>query len=567
MKRAPAPEATTRDQSLPGAAATAAPHFLVVRIADVRESDQNTRKNFDKAKLAELTTSVKAKGILTPLLVRPRGAHFEIAAGHRRLRAAKAAGLAEIPVLVRDMTDVEFLEVLTIENLQREDLHPLEEAEGYQGLLERGGYDVPAIATKVGKSTSYVYQRVKLVDLVPEAKAAFLKGTFEAGHAILLARLEAPQQKQALAWARQRFLGGRDFASVRALGDYIQRDVLLDLARAPFPIDDAELVPAAGACGPCPKRTGNQSELFADVKKGDACTSPACYKAKVAALVERKAEAVAGKTGAPAVRISTEYARSADRIPKGVVAMDYRPGKGYRLVTGNGCAHAEPAVVAHGGGRHDETKLGAVVSICRKAGCNAGEPRSSASSSGRAYAAQRKREQVRRTRETAVAAAVRAAVLPKVKWPLERPVLELVARHLWSEGYAERDAVAARRGWVKPQKTAARFAPYRALRGVLDKHLPKLDRRALAELLVELVISGPDAVNPRGTGGGRSTSSLIVAAAKHFRVNAAAVRRTLEAAWRKADAAKKKSTPKKKAKARARDKRRKVQTSAKRKAA
>ena len=103
-----------------------------------------------------LTASVKARGVLQPLLARLNAEGFEIAAGHRGFRASKAAGLEAAPVVVRPMTDVEFLDVLTIENLLREDVHPLEEADGYRALMapppKGAGYDVDTIAAKVSKS-------------------------------------------------------------------------------------------------------------------------------------------------------------------------------------------------------------------------------------------------------------------------------------------------------------------------------------------------------------------------------------------------------------------------------
>jgi len=107
---------------------TATLGYQVVPLADLHESKRNPRKHFNAEALAELAASIAAKGVLTPLLVRPNAAGYEIAAGHRRYRAAKAAGVDQVPAIVREMTDTEFLEILTIENLQREDVHPLEEA-------------------------------------------------------------------------------------------------------------------------------------------------------------------------------------------------------------------------------------------------------------------------------------------------------------------------------------------------------------------------------------------------------------------------------------------------------
>jgi ParB/RepB/Spo0J family partition protein len=173
--------------------------FAVVPLEQLHESPLNTRKTFDAAKLAELTESIRVQGVITPLLVRSNAEGYEIASGHRRFRAAAAAGLESVPAIVRPMTDEQFLEVLQIENLLREDVHPLEEAAGYRLLLDsRKGYDVARIAERVGKSVKYVYDRIKLLALIPKAQELFLEDRITAGHAILLARLKPDDQKRAL---------------------------------------------------------------------------------------------------------------------------------------------------------------------------------------------------------------------------------------------------------------------------------------------------------------------------------------------------------------------------------
>lgn len=169
-----------------------------IPLTRLHESPLNPRKYFDPVKLAELTESVKAKGIITPLIVRPNASGFEIGAGHRRYKAATAAGLADAPCIVRPMDDAAFIEVLVIENEQRHDLGPLEEAEGYRLLMTKAGYTVDKIAERVGMSVKYVYDRVKLLQLIPEAQQLVRDEKITAGHAILLARLKPEQQKKAI---------------------------------------------------------------------------------------------------------------------------------------------------------------------------------------------------------------------------------------------------------------------------------------------------------------------------------------------------------------------------------
>lgn len=170
-----------------------------VALDQIHESPWNPRKTFDPAKLAELGESLKEKGCLTPLIVRPRKAGgVEIGAGHRRRRAAELAKLPALPVVVRALSDLDFLELLVIENDQREDVHELEQAEGYKRLMLQDGYSAKRIADKVGRSEKYVYDRLKLLALIPLAQKLFLAGKMTAGHAILLARLTPKDQERAL---------------------------------------------------------------------------------------------------------------------------------------------------------------------------------------------------------------------------------------------------------------------------------------------------------------------------------------------------------------------------------
>src|SRR5712691_691574 len=118
------------------------PEFKYVPITQLHESPLNPRKLFAPAALAELTASIKAHGVRTPLLVRANAKGYEIAAGHRRYRAAKLAGLAELPAVVQTMEDVEFIELLSFDNLQRQDMTALEEADGYKLLVTKAGYSV-----------------------------------------------------------------------------------------------------------------------------------------------------------------------------------------------------------------------------------------------------------------------------------------------------------------------------------------------------------------------------------------------------------------------------------------
>jgi ParB/RepB/Spo0J family partition protein len=259
------------------------------------------RSMIDTGQMQELAESIKSVGVLQPILVRSLASlatgaiRYQCVAGERRLRAAAIAGLGTIPATVRELTDGQVVELQLIENLQRQDIHELAEAEGYEQLLELG-HDVDAIAAKVGKSRGTIYARMKLLALTPAARKAFYHGKIAASVALLLARIPVPKlQDQALKEvAAERQVSDldtdqdyREQMSVRAATAHIHANYMLRLADAGFPTQDPDLVPAAGTCGACPKRTGNQPQLFGDVKGADVCTDPMCFKQKIAAHAER----------------------------------------------------------------------------------------------------------------------------------------------------------------------------------------------------------------------------------------------------------------------------------------
>lgn len=174
--------------------------YSEILLSALYENPWNPRKYFDPQKLRELADSITQQGVIEPLVVRlGKGLNYEIIAGARRFRAAKLAGLESAPVLIRELSDQEALEVTVIENSQRDDITPLEEADGFQALLDTGRYpSVADVAAKVGKSESFVYRRLKLRELRPDLRTALFNGRLAIGHAELLAGLTAAQQERAL---------------------------------------------------------------------------------------------------------------------------------------------------------------------------------------------------------------------------------------------------------------------------------------------------------------------------------------------------------------------------------
>ncbi|MCF3933987.1 ParB/RepB/Spo0J family partition protein [Acuticoccus sp. M5D2P5] len=158
----------------------------------LRPNPANPRRSFHDEPLDELTQSIRERGIMQPLLVRRVEDHFEIIAGERRWRAAQRAGLHEVPVLVRDVSSGEALELAIIENVQRTDLNAIEEAMGYQRLIEEFEHKQDALAKLIGKSRSHVANTLRLLNLPPSIRASVADGSLSAGHARALIGTKNP---------------------------------------------------------------------------------------------------------------------------------------------------------------------------------------------------------------------------------------------------------------------------------------------------------------------------------------------------------------------------------------
>jgi ParB family chromosome partitioning protein len=166
-----------------------------VPIEFLHANPNNPRKHFADSDLEDLTRSIRDKGLLQPLVVRQRGnsGEFEIVAGERRWRAAQRAGVHEVPVLIRDLSDGEALEIALIENIQRADLNALEEARAYQQLMDQFSYTQQQLADSVGKSRSHVANTIRLLSLPESVRRHIEDGALTAGHARALVATESPQ--------------------------------------------------------------------------------------------------------------------------------------------------------------------------------------------------------------------------------------------------------------------------------------------------------------------------------------------------------------------------------------
>jgi ParB/RepB/Spo0J family partition protein len=281
--------------------------FRYLPLEQIVPSPTNKRR-IRQEKLQELADNIKANGVMQPILVRPIGKdgralfnagddatpdHYEIVAGERRWRASQLAGENMIPAIVRELLDLDALQLQVFENLHRDDLHPMEEAEAFDQLLKKSqdlvGLSVDELALKVHKSRSYVYASLKLLDLCTYARDAFFDGKIGKETAVLVARI--PGEKLQTRAVKEIIEGtirtGYEPMSFRKAKDHVISNYTLSLSKAPFDTTDKELVPKAGNCTMCMKRSGNCPEDFPEIKSADVCTSPDCFAEKREAHIKR----------------------------------------------------------------------------------------------------------------------------------------------------------------------------------------------------------------------------------------------------------------------------------------
>lgn len=167
-----------------------------LKVSDIRPSPLQARREFDEEKLEELARSIAAHGVLQPVVVRSVIGGYELVAGERRWRACRAAGLETIPAVIRELSDREMMEIALIENLQREDLNPLEEALAFRTLIEEFGLTQEELSGRIGKSRSHIANTMRLLNLPQEIQEHVSRGTISMGHARALLGLEDPDKQR-----------------------------------------------------------------------------------------------------------------------------------------------------------------------------------------------------------------------------------------------------------------------------------------------------------------------------------------------------------------------------------
>lgn len=292
-----------------------------INLSDITTNKLNLRNDADKNNLEELAESIKAVGLINPITVRPykdNSAQYEIVSGERRFKAAELAGLDSIPAIIRDLDDDTTMEIIITENLQRKEIHPLDEASGFNYLLNTGRYTPETIADKVGKSKTYVIKRLKFIQLSDAVRDMFREGQISLSHALEFGRLNEKQQEKMLKWMENHKYSHPTANDVK---EAIQREFYLKIKDAVFDIDDDLLLddlPTKNkycgvlSCKMCPKRTGFNTNLFDDITD-DVCTDPECYDTKVKEHIRKTLFAFADK-GKPVIAYQHTDAKPKDGV-------------------------------------------------------------------------------------------------------------------------------------------------------------------------------------------------------------------------------------------------------------
>jgi len=457
----------------------------MIPLVELIPSPNNTRGQITESSLTGLVASIRKRGVLQAILVReiaaPKAgkAKYQIVAGERRFRAAKLAGLKEIPAQVKSMTDEEALGDQLIENLQREDVHPLDEADGFMRLKEEMKFSVRDIAERVAKDVRHIARRLALTNLIEEARDDFREERITLAHALEICRLAPEIQAEALAACYEtksvlnRSANRYEYAPdktrparhVRHLLGWLAQNVHLNLHTAPFKLDDARLREDGLTCANCPQRSGRDKTLFADIKNGDTCLSPPCFQAKLQTFVQIKKAELDEKSGKPGVYISASYGSGIEA--KGAIGRDqYQPLE----KKADRCEHAEQAIVVDG------PEIGQVRWICRERSCkdHLGRVRESHSysSSGPVSRNASPKDRNRRKQELfdikvdeVVRKRVMAEALKTWSWPLDRTHLDEAVKEFFRRIPSEHQrTIYEVFGWEKEATAKLRFDDASALR-------------------------------------------------------------------------------------------------------
>jgi ParB/RepB/Spo0J family partition protein len=475
--------------------------FTMLDVQELVPSPTNPRKQFDREELQELAATIRAHGVLQPLRVRrPQRfagevgpVQFEIVCGARRFEAAILAGLEQVPCVVVDLTDDQVAEEQLIENVQREDLDPIEEAGGYQQLLDRGG-TVEDLAARLGKSKGHVYARLKLLQVPEKLAAAVSKGDVSASVAELVGRIPNPKLREEAAKGILR--GGFETwqqnkgepLTYREAKEGIERRFVCELKQAPFSQKDESLLASAGACTACPKRAGNRPDEYPGAR-ADMCMDPACYRLKVEAHQQRlKDRALAegktvltGKEAEKALSYSSDY-WLADTYAFGIS----QSGKTYGQLLGK--STEEIAVLAQDGHGNLRTLVpkDAAKKILKEKGLSLKGGRDLTPNEKKRRAEERARAEADRRCVGLVALRAERQAVMMTGWQTQHmdQTLRQITKALLGEVWADKRAEVCRRRELEiPETKNGRHA---AIELALEQAIDRMDGPMLVGLLAEL---------------------------------------------------------------------------------
>lgn len=250
--------------------------FAQIELNNIIPDPNQPRRYFNETQLKDLTESILQKGVIQPILVRPSGAGYMIVSGERRYRASREAGLVSIPAMVRELSDSEALEIQITENLQREDVKPMEEAIAFLSLIEDKGMTIDELSKRIGKSKSFIAHRLRLAALIPDFQEMLECGVINITDALHIARYDTVVQNDLIKSETTDYRG--ESFDWRKKDDfeldykyYLRNNINL-LKNAKFPLDSTP------SCLDCPMNTANQILLF---EEEDAkCMNPACFAEK-----------------------------------------------------------------------------------------------------------------------------------------------------------------------------------------------------------------------------------------------------------------------------------------------
>jgi ParB/RepB/Spo0J family partition protein len=509
------------------------------------DSPFQPRTRYDQKALEDLAATIRGVGIMQPILARPAldvpitdGAgepvkSYEIVYGHRRVRAGKLAGETTAPVIVRNLTDAQSAQLQAIENVQREPLDAIDEAEGFAHYIAAHGVSKEQLAAEIGRSRTHVYSRLKLLNAVPALREAIQAREIGSEVAVLVSRIHTHKlQEKALASLKS---NGHDLtdggaSSFRRIQEFLKERFTLNLSEALFDRNDANLVALAGTCTDCPKRTGNAPE-FEDLQhdretrwghkvKGEPnlCTDPDCFDAKKKAHLADKAAALEAKGKTVVAGAKARQAIGADGVVKnGYIALKDVKAELAKAKGKKGNEGVEVTSVVIQDPRTGKTVEAVKVDDVKVLGVKVKEPRMNSAAGYEQqrldHAAERERREAQAALNTkvncAVLAQVRkaAAAVPRSAFDLQMVALVTFAGVSWNS----KSVVATLHGFKNAEQ--------------LMKQIGQMTVEQITALMLDCALA--DHVVDDGYGNAKP--GALLNAAKHYGVDVAAIRKEVTA--------------------------------------